>query len=89
MVDTTLSTKNTTINREENKNNGRHYIEHPLFLFSSRFIVVLLVLNVVSTIVFIFLTIYSGVVGTQCSAHHCFYFPHGHYIEHQQHHYKS
>jgi hypothetical protein len=28
MVDTTLSTKNTTINREENKNNGRHYIEH-------------------------------------------------------------
>jgi hypothetical protein len=28
MVDTTLSTKNTTINREENKNNGGHYIEH-------------------------------------------------------------
>jgi hypothetical protein len=69
--------------------------------------VVLLVLNVVPTIVFIFLTIYSGVVGAQCSAHHCFYFPHdlytknttinreenknngGHYIEHQQHHYKS
>jgi hypothetical protein len=28
MVGTTLSTKNTTINREENKNNGGHYIEH-------------------------------------------------------------
>jgi hypothetical protein len=52
MVDTTLSTNNTTINREENKNNGGHYIE------------------------FIFFTIYSGVVGAQCSAHHCFYFPH-------------
>jgi hypothetical protein len=76
MVGTTLSTNNTTINREENKNNGGHYIEYqcrPLFLFSSRFIVVLLVLNVVSTIVFIFFTIYSGVVG----------------IEYQQHHYKS
>jgi hypothetical protein len=60
MVGTTLSTNNTTINREENKNN----------------IVVLLVLNVVPPIVFIFLTIYSGVVGTQCSADHCFYFPH-------------
>jgi hypothetical protein len=67
MVDTTLSTNNTTINREENKNNGGHYIEYQ---------VVLLVLNVVSTIVFIFLTIYSGVLGTQCSVHHCFYFPH-------------
>jgi hypothetical protein len=44
MVGTTLSTKNTTINREENKNNGG--------------------------------PIYSGVVGTQCSADHCFYFPH-------------
>jgi hypothetical protein len=62
MVGTTLSTKNTTINREENKNNGGH--------------LVLLVLNVVPTIVFIFLTIYSGVVGTQCSVHRCFYFPH-------------
>jgi hypothetical protein len=67
MVDTTLSTKNTTINREENKNNGGHYI---------RFIVVLLVLNVVPTIVFIFLPIYSGVLGAQCSVDHCFYFPH-------------
>jgi hypothetical protein len=82
MVDTTLSTNN-----------------------SSRFIVVFLVLNVVSTVVFIFLTIYSGVVGTQCSVHRCFYFPHdtknttinreenknsgGHYIEYQEHHYKS
>ena len=28
MVATTLSTKNTTINREENKNNGGHYIEY-------------------------------------------------------------
>jgi hypothetical protein len=56
MVGTTLSTKNTTINHEENKNNGGH--------------------NVVTTIVFIFLTIYSGVLGAQCSDHHCFYFPH-------------
>jgi uncharacterized membrane protein len=60
MVGTTLSTKNTTINHEENKNNGRHYM----------------VLNVVPTIVFIFLTIYSGVLGAQCSVDHCFYFPH-------------
>jgi hypothetical protein len=73
MVGTTLSTNNTTINREENKNNGGHYIEHQQHHYKS---VVLLVLNVVPTIVFIFLTIYSGVVGTQCSAHHCFYFLH-------------